>query len=124
MVERWIPNPKHPAGGFRKDWAGFADILAFRPDDDISLLIQSCGSDYAEHNRKILDNPIAPQWVKSANRRLILMGWRKIKKKRGGKAMVWAPRIKEFTLFDFIGGTNEAITRQDQREPGQDYIRV
>ena len=102
MVERWIPNYAHPGGGFRKDWAGFADILAFRPGDDISVLIQSCGSSYAEHHRKMIDNPIAPQWIMSPHRKLFLIAWRKHKKKRGGKAMYWSPRIKEYTLFDFL----------------------
>jgi len=38
-------------------------------------------------------------WIQSGAK-LILIGWRKIKKKRGGKAMVWSPRIKEITMED------------------------
>lgn len=30
-VEKWVPNPKHPAGGFRKDVWGFGDILGCLP---------------------------------------------------------------------------------------------
>ena len=58
MVERWIRNPKHPAGGFRRDLFGFADILAFKPDGPDLMLVQSCGQDYAAHRRKIKEAPI------------------------------------------------------------------
>jgi len=33
---------------------------------------------------------------------LILIGWRKVKLKRGGKAKRWSPRIKEYTEVDFL----------------------
>ena len=102
ISERWIPNPKHPAGGFRKDLFGFADIVAM--DETSIIAIQSCGQAFAEHNRKITENedvaPMARKWLKR-NGRIILIGWRKILKKRGGKQKVWAPRIKEYELSDF-----------------------
>jgi len=28
ICERWIINPKHPGGGFRKDMFGFIDLIA------------------------------------------------------------------------------------------------
>ena len=99
MVERWIQNPKHPAGGFRKDYMGFGDILAF--SEYSTLLVQSCGQSYAKHLRDLLTNLNVPLWLANPNRKLILIGWRKVKKVRGGKAMVWKPRIKEILPEDF-----------------------
>ena len=100
MVERWIRNPKHPAGGFRKDYLGFGDILGFNEIE--TVLIQSCGSDFAAHIKKIFDLPEKDfrshpaRWLADPNRRLIVMGWRKVKKKRGGKLKIFKPRLAEF----------------------------
>ena len=102
IIERWIRNPKHPAGGFRKDWMGFADILAMGKNSIIA--IQSCGQNFAEHHNKIIKDenvaPLARQWIENGGK-LFLIGWRKKKVKRGGKAMRWSPRIKEYALEDF-----------------------
>ena len=102
VVERWIRNPKHPAGGFRKDFLGFADLIALGEGSIIA--IQSCGTSFSEHNKKILeDELVAPNailWIESGGR-LILIGWRKVKMKRGGKAMRYEPRIKEYSTKDF-----------------------
>jgi hypothetical protein len=99
VIERWVRNPKHPAGGFRKDCFGFADILAFNKSEIV--LIQSCGQSFSAHLKKIKENPHAKKWT-AYNNKLILIGWRKVKKKRGGKVMVWKPRIQEITIFDFV----------------------
>jgi len=102
MVERWMHMPTHPAGGFRKDMFGFGDIVAMGENSIIA--IQSCGQAFSEHYRKITeDEKVAENallWLKNGGR-LILIGWRKVKLKRGGKAMRWAPRIKEFEIGDF-----------------------
>ena len=102
IVERWLPNPKHPAGGVRKDMFGFADIVALGENSIIA--IQSCGQAYSEHHKKITQDPyVAPKalkWLKCG--RIQLVSWRKVKLKRGGKAMRWSPRIKEYTEEDFV----------------------
>lgn len=89
--------------GQRKDMFGFGDIVAMGENSIIA--IQSCGQAYVEHHKKITEDekvaPLARLWIKNGGR-LILIGWRKIKLKRGGKAMRWSPRIKEYTLGDFI----------------------
>ena len=97
-VERWVKNPKHPAGGFRKDFLNCIDIIALSSCDIIGF--QSCGQAFAEHDRKILAEPLALKWLEAGGR-LILIGWRKILKKRGGKQKVWSPRIKEYKKEDF-----------------------
>jgi len=106
MVERWIRNPSHPVGGFRKDFMGFADIIAL--GDGGIIAIQSCGQAFSEHHKKITQDELvakkALKWLQCGGR-LILIGWRKKKLKRGGKAMRWHPRIKEYTAGDFIHKT-------------------
>jgi hypothetical protein len=98
VVERFIRNPEHPGGGFRKDFMGFGDILAFSETE--TMMVQSCGQSFAEHKRKLLSNLNVPLWL-SGPRKLMLIGWRKVKKVRGKKAMVWKPRIREITHKDF-----------------------
>ena len=102
VCERWIVNPKHPAGGFRKDLFGFVDLVVLDPDQGI-VGIQSCGQSFAEHLRKIMDSECTDnviEWLQCGGK-LELWGWRKLKLKRGGKAMRWTPRIKEITLADW-----------------------
>lgn len=101
IVERFLPY----AGKFgqRKDLFGFADIVAM--GEGKVYAIQSCGQSFSEHDKKITQNevvaPKALQWVESGGV-LLLIGWRKVKLKRGGKAMRWMPRIKEYGVDDFI----------------------
>uniref|UniRef100_A0A6M3JMU3 Uncharacterized protein n=1 Tax=viral metagenome TaxID=1070528 RepID=A0A6M3JMU3_9ZZZZ len=62
--------------------------------------IQSCGSAFLEHDKKILESPMALKWLEK-NNYLMLIGWRKVKLKRGGKAMRWSPRIKTYQIENF-----------------------
>ncbi len=95
-------NPYAGKFGQRKDMFGFGDLIAMGENSIIA--IQSCGQAFSEHNKKItLDEKVAPlalKWLESGGR-LMLIGWRKVKLKRGGKAMRWSPRIKEYTVEDF-----------------------
>ena len=95
-------NPYAGKFGQRKDMFGFGDLIAMGENSIIA--IQSCGQNFAEHNRKITqDENVAPNamlWIKNGGR-LILIGWRKVKLRPGAKAMRWKPRIKEYTLEDF-----------------------
>lgn len=107
MVERWIPNPRLPGGGIRKDLFGFIDIISISKINGI-VGIQSCGSSFAEHYRKITIDKAKDtyDWLEAGGR-LKLIGWRKVKKVRGGKLMIWKPRIKEITLEDLQEYINE-----------------
>lgn len=101
-------NPYAGKFGTRKDMFGFGDIVAMGEGSIIA--IQSCGQAYAEHYRKITeDEKVAENallWIENGGR-LILIGWRKIKLKPGGKAMRWSPRIKEFEIKDFTSKEKE-----------------
>jgi len=95
IVERFL----HHVGpyGIRKDLFGFIDIIAIDPVDGI-VAIQSCGQDFSSHIHKMTEdrNLQMIAWLKHA--KVELWGWRKIKLKRGGKAMRWKPRVAKFHL--------------------------
>tara|TARA_Y100000004_G_C8953930_1_gene429882 strand:- start:2761 stop:3153 length:393 start_codon:yes stop_codon:yes gene_type:complete len=82
--------------GIRQDLFGFIDIIAIDEIDGI-IAIQSTGQDWTGHVNKIFEKEeIVTKWLQHAP--LELWSWRKVKKKRGGKAMVWKPRIGDFVL--------------------------
>ena len=87
--------------GIRQDMFGIIDIVAIRPGEILG--VQSCGQAFSEHMKKLTLECFqdCEDWLEAGGR-LELWGWRKLKVKRGGKAMVWTPRIKVFTLLDFI----------------------
>ena len=98
IVERWAPNPAYPGGGKRIDLYGFIDIIALR--NGVTWAVQSCGQDHAGHREKILGErrEAAVRWLEPASNRLVLISWRRLKVKRGGKAMRWEPRVEMFTI--------------------------
>ncbi|MCP4262785.1 MAG: hypothetical protein GY774_35550 [Planctomycetes bacterium] len=101
VAERWMINPRVPGGGFRKDLFGFVDLVVLDPDQGIGG-IQSCGQSFAEHKRKLLDSECTQfvvEWLKCGGY-VELWGWRKVKLKKGGKAMRWKPRLAKITLFE------------------------
>ena len=95
MVERFLVH----AGpfGLRQDLFGFIDIIAIDPADGI-IAIQSCGQDFSGHIKKMTEerNQQMYDWLKHA--KVELWGWRKVKVKRGGKAVRWRPRVADFTI--------------------------
>jgi len=98
VVERWLRY----AGEFgkRQDLFGIIDILATTPDT--TLGVQSCGNSFAKHYRKLTNEEVdgSYKWLICPHRKLEIWSWRKVKKRRGGKVMVWRPRIVEITLED------------------------
>ncbi|MFX0212224.1 MAG: hypothetical protein ACFFDT_39995 [Candidatus Hodarchaeota archaeon] len=91
-------NPYAGKFGKRKDMFNFADIVAL--GENTIFAIQSCGQAFAEHDRKILAEPRALKWLECGGQ-ILLIGWRMIKLKKGGKAMRWAPRIKKYNIKEF-----------------------
>lgn len=99
-VERWIPNPKHPGGGFRKDWCGFADLIAF--NDSYTLAIQVKGvSGHAKAVCDVVMNPKAVRFAKSCYRCVLVISWpkRKRKLKGGGWSKIAYAQIRETEVF-------------------------
>lgn len=86
IVEYWNPWAKH-----RIDLFNIIDMIVL---DSGIIGIQVCGSDLSSHKTKIMeeykDNTFA--WL-NAGGLLKVWAWRKLKKKRGGNATYWKPRI-------------------------------
>ena len=95
IVERF--NAHIGPFGIRQDLFGFIDIVNIDPEEGIQA-IQSCGQGFSTHIKKMTEerNEAMYEWLKHATVQLI--GWRKVKLKRGGKATRWKPRIAIFWL--------------------------
>lgn len=91
-VEHWNQHDKK-----RHDLFGFIDILAVYSKGIIG--VQCFGSDFSVHRDKILEEKqeICKKWLMSGAK-IEFWGWRKIKVKRGGKAVRWKPRIWDVIL--------------------------
>ena len=97
IVERFLSHVG--PFGIHQDLFGIFDIIGIMPKGICG--IQSCpGSGFAAHDRTILESEFSPEWLKAGGH-IELWGWRKVKKKRGGKQMVWRPRLKVYSLGDF-----------------------
>jgi hypothetical protein len=92
-VEYWNPWAK-----IKVDLFNIIDLLVL---DGGILGIQVCGSDFSSHVNKIRDDEKENtlEWLRSGGK-LQIWGWRKLKKKRGGKAMEWKPRIADVLLVN------------------------
>ena len=86
--------------GHREDLFGFLDIVALSPG--ITLGVQVCGTDFSSHVRKLTEERgyFVKKWLENPDRKCLLIGWRKVLKKRGGKQKVYRPRMMEFCLGD------------------------
>ena len=99
IVEKW--NAYAGKCGLHFDMFGIIDVIALDPERGV-IGVQSCGNSFAAHYRKITIEKYQEtlDWLQTPGTALELWAWRKVKKKRGGKQMVWRPRIKEITLED------------------------
>ena len=92
----------------RRDLFGFLDLLHLDP---ISLAIVGIqvtgGGNLSARRTKILGErrDQAEAWLRCGGR-ILIHDWRKVKLKRGGKAMRWRCREVEITLKDFIAEVN------------------
>jgi hypothetical protein len=103
IVEKF--NPHVGEHGIRQDLFGFVDVVALAPNGIIG--VQCCaGSGHAAHRTKIVENEVAPEWLKSGGR-IQIWSWSKKKLKRGGKAERWMPRMEELTAADLITPTTQ-----------------
>lgn len=101
-------NPYAGQFGQRKDLFGFIDLITIDPVKGI-VAVQSFGSMWAEHVRKLQEdkNEEMYEWLRHA--KLEMIGWRKISVKRGGVAKRWFPRIADVTLD---GENNLVVTER------------
>lgn len=99
IVEKW--NAYAGPHGIRQDLFGILDLIALDPVRGV-VGIQSTGQDFAGHLRKLTVDKAQEcrDWLSTPGTVLELWGWRKVKLKRGGKARVWRPRVRELKLED------------------------
>ncbi len=110
IVEKWNPfgGPLRPDGqgrvGRRNDLFGILDVLALDPERGV-VGIQSCGGDFMDHFRKMTQEMVQEMsdWLRTPGTCLELWSWRKVKKVRGGKAMIWEPRVYVFPKNGGVG---------------------
>jgi len=88
--------------GIRQDMFGIIDIVALDFDKGVIGVQSTTGSQYADHFRKLtIERAVqTTDWLRTPGTFLELWAWRKLKVKRGGKAMKWVPRITNITLED------------------------
>lgn len=100
IVEKW--NQYVGPHGIRQDLFGIIDVLALDPQSGM-IGVQSCGQSFSAHHRKLTEDRYqeSTDWLSTPGTSLELWGWRKVKVKRGGKAMVYRPRVKVYQLSDF-----------------------
>lgn len=120
VVEKWVP------GAFiRRDLFNIIDIIALTGTQIAG--VQSCGEAFADHRKKIEEEnaPIAEKWIANGGR-LILVGWRPVKVKRGGVAKRYEPRELEYYPFDFGGPEMRTPEKQyaDLRKRGKTYDQI
>ena len=94
-----VANTEHmnPHSGKLRDLFGFGDLFMFYPDGNAHVILQvTDAKNGPARKRKILENPIAKEWVQNTStRNLWLVMW----KKRGNK---WEMKIEIITEQDFI----------------------
>lgn len=90
ITERWCPFSRR-----RIDLFGFIDLLAVRPESTIGVQCTS-QSNAAARVTKILSLPSAKEWLAGGQRKIWVIGWRKVKKSRR-----WEPDIREVLIGDF-----------------------
>ena len=76
----------------RKDLFGFADIIAVKDGEKPMLVQTTSGSNFTARRTKILEHEKYPLVQSSFT--IVVHGWRKLKLKRGGKAMRWRCRVE------------------------------
>lgn len=105
ICERFIPAGPGRAFGNRRDLFNLFDIICFNSDSSGESLvlpstwgIQCFTTAWKEHLDKIKEHELlVKKWLNAGNG-IELWGWRKLKVKRGGKAVRWTPRIIRFQL--------------------------
>jgi len=97
IVEKW--NAFVGPHGIRQDLFGIIDIIALDPERGV-VGVKCCSGGLSSHYKKITEERLQEtiDWLQTPGTVLEIWSWRKVKRKRGGKAMVWRPKIKEITL--------------------------
>lgn len=96
MFYPWKVEQYNGFSGRRTDLYHIIDLVFLTKKKIVG--VQVCGADFAAHIKKMLNEEEfhTKYWLNSKATALILIGWRKVKHKRGGKLMVFRPRLGVF----------------------------
>lgn len=85
--------------GIRKDLFNIIDVIAASPEVGIIGIQCGSGSGHSAHKKKIVEEnkENTENWLRSGGK-LQIWSWRKVKLKRGGKAVRWKPIIEDIHL--------------------------
>ena len=97
VVERWNPHAR-----VRHDLFGIVDILAIRAGETLAVQT-TAGSGVSARVAKLNASPALPL-LTAAGWRVQVHGWRRVKRKRGGRATRWDCRIVEMGASDSYPG--------------------
>lgn len=89
----WPVERFNAFSGRRTDLFHIIDYVVITPFSTIG--VQSCGTDFAGHVKKLCveEEFHTEKWLRNPSRRLIIIGWRKVLKRRGLKTKVYKPRV-------------------------------
>lgn len=104
VVEKWIPVPKHPGGGIRRDLFDCIDILAIQGSKLIAIQSTSGSNHNARINKAIASEKLA-RYMSTGNAFEV---WSWAKKGPRGKRKVWTPRVEQLVYQEATG----KVTRQ------------
>jgi hypothetical protein len=111
-TERWVPNPKHPAGGQRRDLFGFCDLLVVSEGGDVRFINAVGAGQVNNHLRKWEGDKDTMKAIRAlifASCNIEIWMWRKLKRPdaRGAKRELWSVKIH---LIDMGGdGTLDVV---------------
>jgi len=99
-LRHWKVEHHNAWAGKKYDLFGIIDYLGINGDTTVG--VQACGADYAAHIRKLMieERQSTKDWLEHSGRELVLIGWRKVRAKRGGIQMIYQERIARFHLND------------------------
>ncbi len=97
VVERWNSFAK-----IRQDLFGIVDILCVH--DGKTIAVQSTSGPNVSARVEKMKSSDALPLLQEAGWKILVHGWRKVKVKRGGKAMIWELREVDLTKSDLLEG--------------------
>ncbi len=97
----------------KKDFCGFADYLAFHPEEQATIAVQSTvKEEFTRHLNKILDEPRALAWNRAGNG-IELVIWTRQFTPGPNASINWTPEI--FTIGPAQFAARRAIKEMERR---------
>ena len=98
MYDWWNVEIYNPYSGKKTDFFHIIDTLVLT--DNGILAVQTCGPDFSNHKKKLLnDEKInTSRWLATPGTKLLLIGWRKLRMKGTRKRWKWYPRMAWISL--------------------------